>query len=153
LFVVKESVLSGGGREWQTSRGALGIWLPGKGVFIVQMQGHGSEEWVAPICDSFDTVLSQTEKVHIFFDLGKMHNYDSRLRTDLTARFLRDRSRISEFDLLAQSRIVAMGVAVANLALSGLLNAFVKRLDFNVALDIALKDAGVVGFTSRSLAA
>jgi hypothetical protein len=141
------------GRGWQIEGGNLGIWLPGKDLLVVQIAGHGGEEFVTPIGQAFDQALESSGSVRMYFDVGKLHKYDSPLRTRLTTRFLRDRGRIAGIDILVQSKIVSMGVAVANLALGGLIKSYARRPDFDSALDDALKGAGVATFSSRVLSA
>jgi hypothetical protein len=131
----------------------MGIWLPGRGLLVTQILNYGVEDFVSPIAEAFDQVLGNEGSVRMYFDVGRMHTYDSGLRTRLTARFLRDRGRIERIDILAQSRIVAMGVAVANLALGGLIASYTKRVDFNLALDGALRGAGIATFSSGVLQA
>ena len=135
------------------SRGSLGIWLPGPGLLVAQMVDYGDEAFATPIAQAFDRALESAGPVRMFFDVGRMHNYDSALRTRLTKRFLGDRARIGGIDIFVQSRIVAMGVAVANLALGGIIAAHPKRLAFNLALDDVLRKAGIASFSSGVLLA
>jgi hypothetical protein len=46
-----------------------------------------------------------------------------------------------------------MGVAVANLALGGIIKSHTKRLDFNLSLDGVLRGAGIATFSSSILVA
>jgi hypothetical protein len=143
--------LPGRGRGWQTARGSLGLWLPGRDLLIAQLQGHGEDEFSWPVVEAFDSVLAANRSVRLYFDVAKLHNYDSPLRTRLTARFVRDRKAIATLDILVQSKIVAMGVSVANLALGGLIKSHTTRGTFNAALDEAVRAADVAGFSSNVL--
>ncbi len=131
----------------------MGIWLPGPGLLVAQMVDHGDEAFATPIAQAFERALEGAGPVRMFFDVGRMHNYDSPLRTRLTKRFLGDRARIAGIDIFVQSRIVSMGVAVANLALGGIIAAHPKRLGFNLALDDVLRKAGIASFSSGVLLA
>jgi hypothetical protein len=153
LHDVEQVELLGDGKGWKTTRGSVGIWQPGEGLLIVQAQGHGSEEFAGPCIKALDDVVAVSRPVHIFADFGKVQSYDSQFRIKLTSRIVQRRADVSAVDILVQSRIVAMGVAVANLALGGLLSSFSRRPDFHSALDAALKEAGIVDFSSRTLVA
>ncbi len=89
--------------------------------------------------------------LHLFADLGAMNNYDSGLRTELTAGFLPARERIASFPILLRSKLVAMGVSVANLALGGLVQTMDDRERFKKALDSALFEHKASGFSSQVL--
>ncbi len=141
------------GRGWSTSRGSLGIWVPGPGLVIGRITGHGEADFVSPIVQGLEQELAAEESVKLFFDVAKMTNYDSLLRTRLTVRFSQDRPRIRTIAVLVSSKIVAMGVAVANLALGGLVSSYSARGPFSEALDRELRTAGVVSFSSRVLLA
>lgn len=99
---------------------------------------------------AFDA-LSPTEPLHVFADCEALGNYDSQLRTELTARFLPVRERIATLSVLVKSRFVAMGVTVMNLALGGIVSSATDRDEFVSALDARLFELRVVGFSSRAL--
>ena len=56
-----------------------------------------------------------------------MPNYDSELRTEWTRWLLRNRARLEDIQIVAGSKIVAMGVSVANVALGGIIQSHPKR--------------------------
>lgn len=89
--------------------------------------------------------------IHLFIDAEHVTSYDSSFRTELTARVAGDRQRIASFHILVKSRLVSMGVSVANLALGGIISATADRRQFTVKLDSFLFDHRVVGFSSNVL--
>lgn len=145
--------LAFGGVGCRTPRGSLGIWTPALGFVITRIAGHGEKEFSEPIITAFERCLEQTQSVRLFFDTGDLVTYDSDLRLNLTGRFLKDRKRIANLDVLVRSKLVAMGVSVANLALGGIVTSHAVREPFSAALDRALVTAGATGFSSRSFTA
>jgi hypothetical protein len=119
---------------------------------VAQFIGHGDGGFAEPIIRAFDaSVASGNRSLLVFFDLGEMPDYDSPLRTRLTTHFVRERARFQSFDVLTRSRIVAMGVSVANLALGGLIASHSDRAAFLSAVDSAVAQTKVTGFSSSML--
>lgn len=141
------------GAGFQSSRGRLGIWTPTPTLLVVQFSGHGDKSFVAPIIEAFDRCLAGGEAVQVFFDAYAMPTYDSELRIGLTGRFFDDRARVGEFHVLSSSKLTAMGVNVANLALGGIITPHLERAPFFAVLDAALAKQHVSGFSSKTLSA
>jgi hypothetical protein len=139
------------GRGFRTRSGLLSLWTPSPQIVLVKFEGHGDAAFVPPVVDVFEFALAATGSMSLFFDAVLLRSYDSRLRTELTTRFARDLDRIAELHVLARSRVVAMGVSVANLALRGRIEPHVDRATFLLAMDRALAAARVVGFSSQVL--
>lgn len=140
------------GRGYRLGGSQLGIWSPAAALLVIHVVGHGKGEFAALINEAFDRVTSNGARVHLFIDLGRMSGYDTALRVECTEHF---RTRLASFEslqVLVQSRFVAMGVAVANLALRGLVTVHTLRAAFDHALDNQLTEHGVVGFSSEILA-
>jgi len=138
------------GIAWKTARGSLGLWNPAPNVMAMALRGHGEAAFVEPIVALFARLSGPA--LHLFADVAGLSSYDSALRTGLTARFARDRARIVDFPILLGSKIVAMGVAVANLALGGVVTAHTSRERFTGSVDKTLFALSVTGFSSNALA-
>lgn len=141
------------GAGFLTPKGRLGIWTPSPTLLIVQMSGHGDKGFARHIIESFDRLLKNGEPLFVFFDLHGMPTYDSELRTSLTGRFFDDRARFAEFHVLSASKLTAMGVSVANLALGGIITSHLERAPFSIELDATLARQRVAGFSSKALVA
>lgn len=135
------------GTGWRAARGSLGIWAPSPGVLLVQLNGYGEVGYAAHIIDAIDRAVESRSRIKMFYDMEGMSNYDSALRTKLTARFLQCRKETDELVVLAKSRLVSMGVTVANLALGGLIKIHQDRASFTSAFESELRKSGVVGFS------
>jgi len=140
------------GAGFESPKGRLAIWTPAPALLIVQMSGHGSKAFAAPIIAAFERLLANGARLFVFFDLFEMPTYDSELRTSLTGRFFDDRARFAEFHVLSSSKLTAMGVSVANLALGGIITSHLERAPFSIVLDAMLSKQGVSHFSSRHLA-
>jgi hypothetical protein len=81
-----------------------------------------------------------------------MTSYDTDLRTELTAALARERKCIGCLHVLVRSKIVAMGVSVANLALGGIITIHGSAPSFHAALQAALTKAQVSRFSLEVLA-
>ena len=114
----------------------------------IQGRGHGNL-W-EPVLQAYRTLRAKGP-TYLFADVEEMTNYDSRLRTELTAGFLPDRARFAAFHVLLRSKLVAMGVSVANLTLGGIAKTTTERRQFKQLLDACLFDNRVVGFSSGVL--
>src|SRR4051794_15808909 len=125
----------------------MGIWAPAPGILLVQMAGFGDGEFATHIIDAIDREIEGGRRIKVFIDMEEMTNYDSTLRTKLTTRFLQCRKEIDAFVVLAKSRIVSMGVSVANLALGGIISVHDDRPGFTGAFEGELRKSGVVGFS------
>jgi hypothetical protein len=126
------------------------VWVPSPSILVAAVAGFGEAEFVAPIMMPFKS-LPKTSPVHVFFDVESMTSYDSALRSGLTEGLRADRAGIAAVYVLVHTRIVAMGVSVASLALGGLLTSLTDRDAFTAKLDACLSEHRVVGFSSNAL--
>jgi hypothetical protein len=139
------------GSGFRTGAGRLSLWTPAASIVLARLQGYGAEAFVEPISEAFERALTSPDSIRLFFDAESLENYDSTLRTGLTDRFVRDRERLSALHVLVRSKIVSMGVSVANMTLGGMVVSHTERGAFSDAVDSALHAAGVVGFSARVL--
>jgi hypothetical protein len=149
LGKVETCALPQNGTAWGTARGRLGIWTPGPSVLVLALRGFGDVAFAEPILKAFDA-LSKRDSVHLFIDADGFVNYQSPLRTQLTTGFFPYRRRLS-LQILLSSKLVAIGVSVANLALGGIVTTLTDRARFKANLDARLFEYRVVGFASNSL--
>jgi hypothetical protein len=147
LDLVDRFNLPGKGTGWRGARGNMGIWAPASGILLVQLSGFGEEAYAEHVIEGIDRPIARGDRLRLFIDMEGMTNYDSALRTKLTTRLLQCREQIDSMVVLAKSRIVTMGVSVANLALGGIISAHEDRDEFAKAFESELRKSGVVGFS------
>jgi hypothetical protein len=139
------------GLTLEAGRGRLALWVVPPGFLIFQLVGHGEKSFVDPIVNGFERALAQGALVQMFVDAELMSTYDTALRTEVTAAFLPKRRRIGSLHIVVRSKIVAMGVSVANLALGGLMTVYKDAGSFQTALSFSITRAGAVGFSASAL--
>jgi hypothetical protein len=140
-----------GGLAHENSRGRLALWTLDQGVFVFQIVAHGDKSFVAPVVAGFERSL-RLGPSQMFVDLELMTSYDTELRTEVTAAMVRERKRIGCLHVVVRSKIVAMGVSVANLALGGIMTIHGSAPPFQEALQAGLAKAKIANFSLEALA-
>lgn len=125
----------------EESRGSFEIHFPTPEVCVTRAVGHFSVGLARLLVDTLAPVFAEDRSVAIFHDSHDMQSYDTGARRLLTSWVLANIRTLRSIDLLVGSRIVAMGVAAANVAtsLAGItLVAYTSRDAFERALADAL---------------
>jgi hypothetical protein len=138
------------GKGLRSRRGSVSVWVPSPALLVVALKGYGEGEFCELVIPEYQR-LTKAGPINIFFDLGELGNYDSEVRTRLTEQFRPARPRLTTFGVLVGSRLVSMGVAVANLALGNAITTYHLRDRFLEALDRKLFELGVMSFSSLAL--
>jgi hypothetical protein len=107
----------------------------------MQVEGFGDGEFAAVLLAEFET-MRMNGRAQLFFEMSGMPGYDSELRVALTNRFLTLRDEMDFINTFTLSKLVAMGVTVASLALGNLIRVSRTRVDFETAVDAALRNSG-----------
>lgn len=106
-------------------------------VLLVTLEGYLEATTGHAIATAIDRGLEASRgRIHLFFDLERVDNYRSEVRTGLTRILLARRPKVASIQVLTRSKIVKMGVAVANLTLGG-----VRTFESRVAFERALAQA------------
>jgi hypothetical protein len=147
---VEERALPVLGREFSSNRGKLALFVGGP-LLVLRFIDHGDGDFATPILAAFDAIIGAGKSVEMFFDMERMVNYDSPLRTRLTAHFREHRSTIASLHVFTHSRIVSMGVSVANLALGRLITVHSDKAEFGETIDLVARKTRTVGISSHLL--
>lgn len=108
------------------------------GILVATISGYGTEEVAARILQSARVVYEADGRYHAFHDWSGLTGYESGARATLTAWGRQHpHARVT---ILFQSRLVAMGVSVATLALPTLAS-FSDRAAFEAARARAIAEA------------
>jgi hypothetical protein len=151
---VKEQRLLLGGRGYQDDRGNdLRLWNPGPGLFVGSIRGYGITAFAPLIVAGLNLAAAGDEPVEMFFDVTRISGYDSEFRIQQTKRFLELRRQMMAIHAASTNKLVAMGIAVANVPLGGLLQLHPKLATFEVALEDSLRRRNIVGFSVAVLSA
>lgn len=139
----------GGGRGFATSRGSVTLWEPSPKLLVMRFVGYAEAPLAARFVERMDRFALDNQGFWLFIDLETLGGYDSEIRTRATASASAFIDRTAQIDFLVGSKLVGMGVSVANLALGGRLNAHTERRSFVSALDGACRSEGISGFTRK----
>ncbi len=119
---------------WKGSHGEVEISRMGPAVAHVRMAGV-AEQAAAPVIEvALSSVFAGTHSLHTFWDLRELVQYHSAVRVVSTNVLLNHRAHLLSVHTLSTKKIVAMGVAVANLALGGMIENHTTAASFDGAL-------------------
>jgi hypothetical protein len=103
--------------------------------------GYLEKEIVSKITHPIDKLIGQGARPVIFNDWWDLSGYDSDARLKLTDWIFWIRGKIVGSHILVRSKIVSMGVSIANLALGGMLTVYTDRQEFTLAYHRALRNS------------
>ena len=103
-------------------------------MIVIQFSGHLDLAHAQHMMAAVDRLRHTGRPVDAFNDWQAMESYDHEARLALTDWVRRIRPSFRSLHILQRSKIVSMGVSVANLALGGLLRAYTDRDSFQRAL-------------------
>lgn len=119
--------------RYTSTRGEVVTALPKADVMVLKVTGHLDRPMGLHVLDIAGRAAATVKRLHIFCDWAEMTGYESDVRSAFTQWAATNRSKVT-FHLLVSSKLVAMGVSVANLALGGILVGYTNRASFDAAL-------------------
>ena len=126
-------------------RGAFTFSSPAPHIELMRCEGYAQASHVDFVLSNRERILSRCGRIAIFDDLEKLQGYDSDVRIRLSKWAREHRSQIVTFHILTRSKVVAMGVTVANLALGGRICAHAIRSAFDAELALEIRRGGKRG--------
>jgi hypothetical protein len=130
--------LAGVDEHIRWSRGELRIKV-NEHVVYEQVTGYLEKDYVTNITQPVDKLIHAGTKPLIFNDWWELTGYDTDARLKLTDWIFWIRGKITGSHILVRSKIVSMGVSIANLALGGMLTVYTDRQEFNLAYHRAVR--------------
>ncbi|MFO0694563.1 MAG: hypothetical protein U0230_13465 [Polyangiales bacterium] len=127
--------------EWLFERCRLVISAPARGVVLQRFIGHATPEVVEPITSRLERAVAQHGTLRVFDDWEEATGYESEVRVRLTEWTKRHREAIPLTHILVRSKLLAMGLSVANLAIDGGLEVHTTRAAFERELAAAVQAA------------
>lgn len=106
------------GATYQSAKCRCLFFQPAPSVIVSQMMGHIDRGATEALKAFGERQLARGIPQTFFHDWEAVTGYESEARTMLTSWSLDRRNLIRDVEVLTQSKIVAMGVATANLATS-----------------------------------
>jgi hypothetical protein len=129
-----------GDEVWRSSSGELRMSSPVPGIIVTRFHGDLAADFAAPMIAAMHRAASAGQRITVFADLERAHNYHTSARLQLTQGVLQLRSKIDALHFIVSSRILALGVQAANVALGNLV-LHDDRVAFERALSLALSNA------------
>jgi hypothetical protein len=131
---------SGPEEHLRWGRGELRIRVTEEVVYE-QVTGYLESGVVAKITQPIDRLIATGSKPIIFNDWWDLTGYDTDARLKLTDWIFWIRGKIVGSHILVRSKIVSMGVSIANLALGGMLTVYTDRGEFALAYHRAMRQS------------
>jgi len=120
-------------------RATLSIWFPKLTVVLQRVEGYADRGVAEAIARHLTTHLAKGVRLAIFDDFDGLTGYDSDARVWLTDWTKTNQPQIASIDILVRSKLVAMGVSVASLAMGGTIRSHSRREPFEAALAAACR--------------
>ena len=121
-----------------TGRGAIVYWVLAPRLYMTEVRGLMTQPMSQLLMKQAEPLYAIGGKVHGFHNWFAMDNYDSVCRVELTGWVLGHRAQTG-LHIGLRSRMVAMGVAVANLALGSLIQVHNEPRALEEALEALLR--------------
>ena len=125
--------------RWNGPQGEVEILRLGNVAAYVRMSGVAEQPAGKVVERALEQIFARSERLHTFWDLRALVNYHSEVRVCSTNALLAQRNKkLVAVHTLSTSKIVAMGVSVANLALGGMVQNHKTSASFELALRAVL---------------
>jgi len=115
-------------------RGVLTVRRPARHVELLRCEGYARREHLDLLIANRERIVREAGRIALFDDLEDLRGYDPEVRSRLTAWSRAHQEVICSFHILVRSKIVAMGVALANAVIGGKIQAHSGRVPFESAL-------------------
>jgi len=119
--------------QYNSGKGESLVTAPKPDIVLMKVIGHLDKVMGRRTLDIVDKLVPQHRVFYLFCDWAEMNGYDSEIRNMYTQWVASNRSRL-KVHILVSSKLVSMGVSVANLALGGSLIGYTNRPAFEAAL-------------------
>lgn len=102
-----------------------------QGHVRVIVLGHGNADYADAVVARWESVRRINGRVTLYIDFWEMQTYDSGLRVGMTGWATKHRDCVDGVHVVTRSKLVSMGVSVANLAMGGIFTTHVQRAEFD----------------------
>ncbi len=119
--------------QYSSAKGESLLTSPKPDMVVLKITGHLDKNMGRRALDLVEKAAASHRVFYLFCDWAEMNGYDSEIRNMYTQWIASNRSRL-KVHILVGSKIVSMGVSVANLALGGSLVGYTNRTAFEAAL-------------------
>ncbi|HEX7601282.1 MAG TPA: hypothetical protein VF316_06735 [Polyangiaceae bacterium] len=120
-----------------TDKGTIEIYFLSPEVVLQRATGQADLAHAQAIATTLQAAIDGGARIAIFDDFSALEGYTSEARIELTTWTRASLPKIASIHILVKSKIVSMGVAVANIALRNV-NSYTDRAPFDAAIMRAL---------------
>lgn len=120
----------------------MSLWLPTPGLLYSHMDGDFGEAMLAPLLRACERAIRGGNAV-FFNDWERLKGYQVSCRIELTRWAMSNRRSIERSHVLLRSKLVAISVDVANVAVGGIYVTHTDRERFELVLVSALRSRGL----------
>lgn len=118
--------------------GSIELFLLPRACVLQRATGRGTIEMAEAIERGLRKAMQRCGTVRVFDDWQRVNGYDSRARVSLTQFTRKHKADISETHILVGSKLLAMGISVASLALGRTFQVYSNRARFEDVLEGAV---------------
>lgn len=138
--------------EHSTARGELKMWLAGPTVMVFKYRGHTDGSFVDYLEGIVDDVFAGRNDLHFLVDCEEQVGFDARFRQRIVEWAKRLEPRTLTYCLLTRSRVVALGITLANLLVGGKTRVVSDRNAFASQLELAVRRSTAAENDVRAIA-
>jgi len=99
-------------------------------MFYSRCSGRFDLEAVGHLMRGFERVAAEGGLVDTFHDWADVESYDAEVRVPYTDWAWAHRQQVASLHILVRSRLLAMGISVANMGLGGMITSYTDRAPF-----------------------
>lgn len=126
-------------REVSTDRGRARLWSIDANIYVTEVSGHMTPDHARLFIQYADMKIAQSPSGwSVFHDWLDMTGYDSICRKELTSWSVSHLDAYTDVHVALRSKLVGMGVQVANIALRGIMHVHHSRASLEAALGRAI---------------
>jgi hypothetical protein len=122
--------LANGDELWRSGKAEVRCSVPADSVVLIVASGHPTPDLTPLFLMEVERRIRRGLRVHWFGDYADVPGYESEVRMALTDFLAKHKDKFESVTVLARHRLLAMGVAVANLAVGGKISVTVDREKF-----------------------
>lgn len=132
---LSKRVLPDGMEVWTTERGEVRAAVRAPGVVVLEVIGHSDHRTYPLMIAKVEEEIAAGREVSWFGDYERMTSFDPDVRAELAKFTKTHRKHFTVVGILLRSRLVALGVAVANVMVGGFIRVFTTRSAYERALE------------------
>lgn len=128
--------------SFKTATGDVSVTVYGQRLVATRVTGRLHADFLTRFMAPIDRIMVSGQRVIVYHDWEHLTGYDSEARVRLTTWATQFFKEIEAVHILTGSKIVHMGVSVANLALRGMITSYTNRHRFEQAFEEATRTYG-----------